>query len=50
MIDANGNGIPNELTDGAIAASRSFAYAGTFSSDDWPPHIFTVTAKRNQQL
>ena len=42
MIDANGNGIPNELTDGAIAASRSFAYAGTFSSDDWPPHIFAV--------
>ncbi len=42
MIDGNGNGIPNELTDGAIAASRSFAYAGTFSSDDWPPHIFTV--------
>ncbi|MDQ3248218.1 MAG: hypothetical protein M3Q45_03305, partial [Chloroflexota bacterium] len=42
MLDANGNGIPNELGDGAIAAGRSFAYAGTFSSDDWPPHIFSV--------
>lgn len=42
QLDANGNGIPNELSDGAIAASRSFAYAGTFGSDDWPPHIFSV--------
>jgi hypothetical protein len=44
QIDSNGNGVPNEFSDGALAAKRSFAYANTLSSDDWPPHIFSVTA------
>jgi hypothetical protein len=44
LLDANGNGIPNELADASAAAQRSFAYAGTLSSDDWPPHIFSATA------
>ncbi|MEZ4866388.1 MAG: C13 family peptidase [Caldilineaceae bacterium] len=42
MLDANGNGIPNEFADGTNAARRSFAYAGTLTSDDWPPYIFAV--------
>jgi hypothetical protein len=41
-LDSNGNRIPNELEDSALAAQRSFAYAGTLPGNDWPPHIFQV--------
>jgi len=41
-LDANGNGIPNEVADAQIAALRGFAYAGTLSSDPWPPYIAQV--------
>lgn len=41
-LDANGNAIANEFEDAARAAQRSFAYEGTLSGDDWPPHIFAV--------
>jgi hypothetical protein len=41
-LDANGNGIANEFEDAALAAQRSFAYEGTLSGDDWPPHIFSA--------
>jgi len=41
-LDANGNGIPNEPADAQIAALRGFAYAGTLSSDQWPPYIAQV--------
>ena len=40
-LDDNGNGLANEATDGAVAAGRGFAYAGTFGEgdDEWPPHV-----------
>jgi hypothetical protein len=41
-IDSNGNGIPNEAEDLAIAAQRGFAYRGTLSDYHWPPHIARV--------
>lgn len=44
QIDADGNGVANEFGDSINAARRSFAYAGTLSSDDWPPYIFSVQA------
>lgn len=42
-LDADGNGIPNEFSDAALSASRSFADVGTLASNQWPPHIFDVT-------
>ena len=41
MLDADGNGVPNEFTDSNAAAKRSFAYAGTLAPE-WSPHIFAV--------
>jgi hypothetical protein len=38
-LDDNGNGIPNESSDGQEAAQRGFAYLGTLSGDAWPPLI-----------
>ncbi|MEM7533010.1 MAG: fibronectin type III domain-containing protein [Chloroflexota bacterium] len=42
-IDADGDGIPNEIDDANIAAQRGFAYAGTLSTGGgdglWPPYI-----------
>jgi len=38
-LDDNGNSIPNEDLDGQEAALRGFAYAGTLSGVQWPPHI-----------
>jgi hypothetical protein len=40
-LDDNGNGLHNEADDGAVAAVRGFAYAGTFGEgdDEWPPHV-----------
>lgn len=38
-LDDNGNGIPNEPTDGLEAQQRGFNFAGTFADDDWPPYI-----------
>ncbi|MEM7535929.1 MAG: leucine-rich repeat domain-containing protein [Chloroflexota bacterium] len=40
-IDANGNGIPNELDDISIASLRGFHEAGTLGGD-WPPYIAEV--------
>ena len=40
-LDADGDGVPNEVDDAAIASVRGFGFAGTFSSDSdvRPPHI-----------
>lgn len=40
-LDDNGNGLHNEADDGAVAAVRGFAYAGTFGEgdDEWPPYV-----------
>jgi hypothetical protein len=38
-LDANGNSVPNETADFAIAAQRGFAYAGTLDQGAWPPYI-----------
>lgn len=38
-IDANGNQIPNEEADFALARQRSTAPNRGFSSDPWPPYI-----------
>lgn len=42
-LDADGDGIANEFEDAAISAKRSFANAGTLASNQWSPHIFSVT-------
>ncbi len=41
-LDDDGDGLPNQPDDGQVAATRGFAYAGTFSGDVWPPHIFAA--------
>ncbi|MCL4831426.1 MAG: hypothetical protein KJZ86_03260 [Caldilineaceae bacterium] len=41
-LDANGNGIPNELEDMLIARQRGFQNPGSFD-DRWPPLIYTAT-------
>ena len=41
MLDADGNGIPNEFGDSNTAAKRSFAYAGSLGNE-WAPHIFAA--------
>jgi hypothetical protein len=38
-LDDNGNGIPNEVGDGAVAQVRGFNYAGTFAEVLWPPYV-----------
>jgi CSLREA domain-containing protein len=38
-LDDNGNGIPNEQTDGLEAQQRGFNFAGTLADDEWPPYI-----------
>ena len=38
-LDGNGNSIPNEADDYAVAAQRGFDVAGTLSDDVWPPFI-----------
>jgi hypothetical protein len=43
-LESNGNRVPNELEDGVTAAQRSFAFANTLAGEEWPPHIFSVTA------
>lgn len=43
-LDADGDRVPNELEDAAVAAQRSFTYANTLAPEEWPPHIFSVTA------
>ncbi|MEM7126198.1 MAG: C13 family peptidase [Chloroflexota bacterium] len=43
-LDANGNSIPNEVEDAAIAATRGFAYQGTLPGEEpWPPYIVQAT-------
>jgi len=42
-LDDNGNGIPNELTDGHEAARQGFAYVGTLTAEQWPPYIVQAT-------
>ena len=37
-IDANGNGIPNEVADGVESSKRGFSFVGTFG-DSWEPWI-----------
>ncbi|MEM7129112.1 MAG: hypothetical protein AAF702_22460 [Chloroflexota bacterium] len=41
-LDANGNGIPNESADEAIASQRGFGITNTLPDDQWPPTIFQV--------
>lgn len=41
-LDDNGNGQPEESSDGLIAAQRGFAFAGTFTTEQWPPYIAQV--------
>ena len=45
-LDDNGNGVPNEATDGQVAQQRGFAFAGSLSSgwDTEPPYIAWVKA------
>ena len=38
-LDGDGDGIPNEATDIQEAAQRSFAFAGSFDVETWPPYI-----------
>ena len=38
-LDDNGNGIPNEVSDGQEAQLRGFAYVGTLAGEQWPPYI-----------
>ncbi|MFZ2420234.1 MAG: C13 family peptidase, partial [Anaerolineae bacterium] len=45
-LDDNGDGVYNELQDGAEAARRGFAYAGTFP-DLWPPYIIEASGSVN---
>jgi hypothetical protein len=47
LLDDDGDGIPNETEDGQIAATRGFAYAGTFSNIAWPPQIVSSGADRD---
>lgn len=42
-LDADGDAIANEFEDAVIAAGRSFANTGTLASNQWSPHIFSVT-------
>jgi hypothetical protein len=42
-LDDNGNGVPNDASDGQEAQRRGFSYAGTFD-DRWPPHIQQASA------
>jgi len=43
-LDGNGNGIPNEVADYAMAAQRGFAISGSFvDKETWPPFIKTAT-------
>ncbi len=42
-LDGNGNSIPNEADDYAVAAQRGFDIANTLSDDVWPPFIDQVT-------
>jgi hypothetical protein len=41
-LDDNGNGQPNESSDGQQAQQRGFSFAGTLSDDQWPPYILEV--------
>ncbi|MBV7334338.1 C13 family peptidase [Chloroflexi bacterium TSY] len=38
-LDGDGDGVPNEQSDGEIAAQRGFGFAGTLSEESWPPLI-----------
>jgi hypothetical protein len=38
-LDSDGDGIPNEVTDGWEAQRRGFTAAGTFAATLWPPYI-----------
>lgn len=41
-LDDNGNGMPNEASDGTEAQRRGFTYVGTLSDTRWPPYIAEV--------
>jgi len=49
-LDDNGNGIPNEVEDGQLAAQRGFAYAGTFTDIPWPPQVVWSAFDRDNGL
>ncbi|MBN1890915.1 MAG: right-handed parallel beta-helix repeat-containing protein, partial [Thermoflexales bacterium] len=49
-LDDNGNGVPNELEDGQVAALRGFAYAGTFDDVEWPPYIIWASVDQPSSL
>jgi hypothetical protein len=38
-LDDNGNGYPNQSTDGMEAQLRGFTYGGTLPGEQWPPYI-----------
>lgn len=38
-LDDNGNGIPNESSDGLEAQRRGFTFTGTLAGEEWPPYI-----------
>jgi hypothetical protein len=44
-FDANGDSIPNQVNDQAVAAQRGFDLAGTLGvGDEWPPYIAQAEA------
>ncbi len=48
-LDDNGNGVPNETTDGLEAQRRGFTFSGTLGSSSWPPYIAETIAPRTIQ-
>jgi alpha-tubulin suppressor-like RCC1 family protein len=46
-LDGDGNGHPEESSDGLIAAQRGFAFAGTLPNEQWPPYIAQVQPPGN---
>lgn len=44
-LDGDGDTIPNEPIDYALAAERGFEITGTLSSLEWPPHIAQVEGR-----
>jgi hypothetical protein len=43
-LDDNGNGTPNEPSDGLEAQRRGFSFTGTLANDKWPPYIVEAIA------
>lgn len=41
-LDGNGNGVPNEAEDVALASQRGLGYADKDTNDSWAPYVVTV--------